>query len=247
MRAARERCDVVIATAFVNPRQFNLAADLAAYPHTPDEDAALAEANGVDVWVTPELARRGPSVPSATPTTVSVAGLTESLEGAGGPGHFDGVASVVTKLFVVTGPCCAFFGEKDFQQLAGRAQLVADLGFDVTVRAVPIVRDGDGLALSSRNRRLSEPGRQRALAVSRLLLELAEGEHTLGQVEAALVDRLGVLEVAYVMVVEPTTLAAVDHSLVGEARILVAVIVDGVRLLDNGPVQLTGESRATSP
>ncbi|HLK46134.1 MAG TPA: pantoate--beta-alanine ligase, partial [Acidimicrobiales bacterium] len=140
-----------LATIFVNPLQFNDAADLAAYPHDLDSDLALAEAAGVEAVLAPALGEIWPSWPAATATTVQVRGLTEVLEGEDRPGHFDGVASVVTKLLVATGPCAAYFGEKDFQQLCVVRRLVADLALPVTVVGCPIDREPDGLARSSRN------------------------------------------------------------------------------------------------
>ncbi len=154
--AASAECDVVVATIFVNPRQFHDAADLARYPRTPEADRALALEAGVDCLVSPSLEAMWPDFPAPTPTTVSLGALAEVFEGVGRPGHFDGVASVVAKLFAITGPCRAYFGEKDFQQLAVVRQLVRDLGFDVMIVGCPIVRDDDGLALSSRNGQLSD-------------------------------------------------------------------------------------------
>src|SRR6202167_3079100 len=172
-RAAKASGDVVIATIFVNPRQFGNAADLKSYPRTPHDDAVLAKENGVDCVIEPSLEAMWPDYPNPTSTTVSVRGIGDCLEGADRPGHFDGVASVVTKLFAVTGPCSAFFGEKDFQQLAVVRQLVRDVGFDVEVVGCPIVRDEDGLALSSRNVRLSTEARRQALGLSRALSYVA--------------------------------------------------------------------------
>ncbi len=173
VRAARDRGDYVIVTIFVNPRQFNDLADLRAYPRTPETDRARAAALGVDLLVEPSLEQMWPAYPAPVATTVHVGGMTEHLEGADRPGHFDGVASVVAKLFALTGPARAYFGEKDFQQLAMVRQMVTDLGFAVEVVACPIVREEDGLALSSRNVRLSAAGRQRALSLSRAVAAAA--------------------------------------------------------------------------
>jgi pantoate--beta-alanine ligase len=237
-RAAKAASDVVIATIFVNPRQFADEKDLAHYPRTLEHDRALARECGVDCLVVPTLEEMWPDYPRCTPTTVSVRGIGDVFEGADRPGHFDGVASVVAKLFAVTGPSQAFFGEKDFQQLAVVRQLAADLGFDVEVVGCPIVRDSDGLALSSRNVRLSGEGRRRALGFSRALSYVATTSaraSTLRATMRTILDDSGV-DVSYAEVVDPRTLAPVSDDESGPRRALVAGFVDGVRLLDNGPV-----------
>jgi pantoate--beta-alanine ligase len=239
--AARARGDVVIATSFVNPRQFGDAGDLANYPRTPDADRALAEAHGVDCFVDPTLAAMWPDYPAPTPTTVTVRGLGDVLEGAARPGHFDGVASVVAKLLVVTGPCRAYFGEKDLQQLAVIRQMVRDLSFAVDVVGCPIVRDADGLALSSRNVRLSAEARTRALALSRALRHVADVPDTAGAHRRTLREEMVGVDVVYAEVVDPATFLPASDADTGEARALVAAVVDGVRLIDNGPVVLKGD------
>ncbi len=241
--AARAHDDVVIATAFVNPRQFDDPDDLARYPRTPDVDRALAEAHGVDAFVEPTLAAMWPNYPDATPTTISVRGLGDVLEGAARPGHFEGVASVVAKLLVVTGPCRVYFGEKDYQQLAVIRQLVHDLSFAVEVVGCPIVRDADGLALSSRNVQLSAVARARALALSRAIADVAAAPARASEHRRHLRDVLagGDLDVVYAEVVDAVTLAPSRDGESGDARALVAANVDGVRLIDNGPVLLKGD------
>ncbi len=238
MRTARAECDFVVATIFVNPRQFNDAGDLAAYPSTPAADERICEEAGVDLLVRPELGEMWPSFPEPTSTTVSVRGVADNYEGAGRPGHFDGVASVVTKLFALNGPGRAYFGEKDYQQVAVVRTLAVDLGFDVDVVAVPLVRDHDGLALSSRNVRLSASGRGRAVALSRLLRVVHEGRWTLAEVAEVVARELEGLEVLYADVVDPATVRAAGPDFHGEARLLLCVVVDGVRLIDNGPVMM---------
>jgi pantoate--beta-alanine ligase len=165
------------------------------------------------------------------------------LEGAHRPGHFDGVASVVAKLLTVTGPCRVYFGEKDFQQLAVIRQMVRDLSFAVDVVGCGIVRDADGLALSSRNVLLGEDARQRALTLSRALATVtaapasaSEHRRTLREI----VSGAG-LDVIYADVVDPVTFAPSGDADSGDARALVAARIDGVRLIDNGPVVLKGE------
>ena len=239
-RAAQRNGDVVLATLFVNPRQFDDNRDLEAYPRTLESDLAAAEANGVDCLVTPTLEEMWPSYPAPTPTTVSVRGIGDTLEGATRPGHFDGVASVVAKLLTVTGPCRAYFGEKDFQQIAVVRQMVRDLGFDAEVVGCPIVRDADGLALSSRNVLLDGDGRQRAQALSRALRAVQSAPATASahrRTLAAVLGEAGV-DIAYAEVVDPVSFAPCTDDDAGERRALVAAIVDGVRLIDNASVTL---------
>jgi len=240
---AKERGDVVIATSFVNPRQFDDQADLARYPHTPEVDRAAAETHGVDCLVEPSLVEMWPAYPDPTPTTVSVRALGDVLEGAARPGHFDGVASVVAKLLIVTGPCRVYFGEKDFQQLAVIRQMVHDLSFAVEVVGCAIVRDGDGLALSSRNAQLSDDAGRRALVLSRAVARAGEAPTSASELRRVLRTTLASadVEVVYAEVVDPVTFAPSGDGDSGEARALVAAIVDGVRLIDNGPVLLKGD------
>ena len=241
-RSARETSDVVLATIFVNPRQFGDARDLENYPRTPERDREVALACGVDCLVSPTLDAMWPDSPAPTPTTVTLGQLGEVFEGAGRPGHFDGVASVVAKLFVITGPCRAYFGEKDFQQLAVIRQMVRDLAFDVEVVGRPIIRDADGLALSSRNVLLSLDDRRRALGLSRALRAASDEPRSADEQRAVLrsvLDEAGV-DVAYAQIVNPSTLVPSGDDETGERRALVAGVVGGVRLLDNGPVEIVG-------
>ena len=239
-RTAKESGDVVLATIFVNPRQFTNAGDLTHYPRTPELDIELARSSGVDCVVSPTLAEMWPSAPEPTATTVSVRGVGDTLEGVDRPGHFDGVASIVAKLFTITGPARAYFGEKDFQQIAVIRQMTRDLSFAVEVIGCPIVRDSDGLALSSRNALLSVDGRVRARALWRALEAVHDSPATattLRRTLHAILDSAEV-EVAYAEIVNPETFAiAHDHD-EGVGRALVAAVIDGVRLIDNGPVTL---------
>lgn len=241
--AARRNCDVVLVTIFVNPRQFSDALDLANYPRSPDADYARCERAGVDAVAAPTLAQMWPNGPGETATTVRVRGLSDVLEGVDRPGHFDGVASVVSKLFNVTGPCTAFFGEKDFQQLAVLRRMVSDLAVPVELVGCPTVRDADGLALSSRNARLTPAARTRALGLSRALRAVGDGvARPASEVRAtvrATLSEAG-LDVAYAEVVDPLTLAVLNDGDHGAARVLLAAVLDGVRLLDNGPVSVFG-------
>lgn len=241
-RAAKESSDVVLATIFVNPRQFHDAGDLERYPRTPAEDRGLALASGVDCLISPTLSAMWPDYPAPTPTTVTLSVLGEVFEGAGRPGHFDGVASVVAKLFAITGPCRAYFGEKDFQQLAVIRQMVRDLSFDVEIVGCPIVRDIDGLALSSRNVQLSPEGRDVALGFSRALRSVAteaRGASVQRDTLRAVLEEAGV-DVAYAEVVNPSTLVPSRDDETGERRALLAGYVEGIRLVDNGPVDVVG-------
>ncbi|MGA2968704.1 MAG: pantoate--beta-alanine ligase [Acidimicrobiales bacterium] len=241
-RAAKASGDVVIATIFVNPRQFGNAADLKSYPRTPHEDAVVAKENGVDCVVEPSLEEMWPDYPNPTSTTVSVHGLGDTLEGADRSGHFDGVASVVIKLFAVTGPCHAYFGEKDYQQLAVVRQMVRDLALPVEIIGCPIVRDPDGLAISSRNGQLSVNGREQALAISRALraLDAPATPSTLCRRMREVLDDAHV-KTAYAEVVHPATFVAARDGDEGEFRALIAGIVEGVRLIDNAPVILSSK------
>ena len=241
-RAAKESSDVVLATIFVNPRQFHDAGDLERYPRTPAEDRGLALASGVDCLISPTLSAMWPDYPAPTPTTVTLSVLGEVFEGAGRPGHFDGVASVVAKLFAITGPCRAYFGEKDFQQLAVIRQMVRDLSFDVEIVGCPIVRDIDGLALSSRNVQLSPEGRDVARGFSRALRSVAteaRGASVQRDTLRAVLEEAGV-DVAYAEVVNPSTLVPSRDDETGEHRALLAGYVEGIRLVDNGPVDVVG-------
>ncbi len=164
--AARADCDVLVASVFVNPTQFGDDADLAAYPQELDADAAIAEAHGVDVVFAPAAAEM---YPPGFATWVVPEGVAEGLEGTHRPGHFRGVATVCLKLFNIVRPQRAWFGRKDAQQVAVLQQLVRDLNLDLEIRVVDTVRDPDGLALSSRNTRLSPAERELALAIPRAL------------------------------------------------------------------------------
>jgi len=179
-----------------------------------------------------------PDYPQDTPTTVKVRGVSDVLEGADRPGHFDGVASVVAKLFAVTGGCRAYFGEKDYQQIAVIRQMVRDLALDVEVVSCPIVRDADGLALSSRNARLNDEARTRARAFSRALAVAREAPATASALRSGMREILedAGIDVAYAEVVDPVTLVPTKDDEAGERRALLAGLVDGVRLIDNAPV-----------
>jgi pantoate--beta-alanine ligase len=239
LRRAREEQDVLVVSLFVNPAQFEDARDLAAYPRDEARDARLAAEAGADLLFAP-----GPDelYPPGFATQVTVGGPAEGLEGEHrGPGHFRGVATVVLKLLNVVRPDVAYFGQKDAQQLAVVRRMVRDLDVPVRIAAVQTVREPDGLALSSRNARLSPADRARALAL-RDALRAAEaavregerdGAHVLAAARAAMAPH-GV-EPEYLALVHPDTFAPVAR-VEGDVLLAVAARVGGVRLIDNQPL-----------
>jgi pantoate--beta-alanine ligase len=236
MRAARADTGVVVTSIFVNPLQFAPHEDLDAYPRDLTGDTAMAEREGVDLLLVPSTREM---YPEAVQTTVSVGEVSAPLEGRTRPTHFDGVATVVTKLFSIVGPCRAYFGEKDFQQLAVVRRVVADLSLPVEVVGCPTVRGADGLALSSRNAYLSPDERAAAPVVHRALQAglsaLAAGARDPALVRAAMVEVLDgepLAELDYAEVVDAATFAVPD-PLEGTLRLLVAARFGGARLIDN--------------
>jgi pantoate--beta-alanine ligase len=237
MRAARQDTDRVVASLFVNPLQFAANEDLSSYPRDFERDLELARSVGVDVMFAPDGDEMYPD--GQVLTSVCVSGLSEGWEGTSRPTHFAGVATVVTKLFAIVGACRAYFGEKDFQQLRVVTQLAADLSLPVQVIGCPIVREPDGLAMSSRNVYLSPDQRRAALVLSRALdggvaaLEAgATDVETVEQAMAAPLDAEPLARRDYVGVVDPATLR-VPSSLHGSLRLLVAAGFGRTRLLDN--------------
>ena len=234
IRHARETCDVVVVSLFVNPAQFNEAADLDAYPRTEDSDAVEASELGVDVLFAPPASE---IYPPGFATTVSVAGLTEILEGAErGPGHFAGVCTVVCKLLNIVGPDAAYFGQKDAQQVAVVKRMVRDLDMPMKIEVLPTVREHDGLALSSRNVRLSPADRMRALGLSKALRAareaVAAGERDPVRVRTAALPHLGDVEAEYLALVDPSSFAEVD-IIDRPTLAVIAARVGPVRLIDN--------------
>ncbi len=235
VRAARAACDLVVVWLFVNPTQFNEAADLAAYPRDEERDAALAAACGADILFAPTVEE---VYPAGYATTVTVAGIADVLEGAQRPGHFAGVATVVAKMFNMVGPDVAFFGAKDAQQVAVVRRMVADLDLPVEIEVLPTVREPDGLAMSSRNVRLGSDDRRRAAALHRGLSAardaVAAGLRDPVAV-AAVVERVLAgegLTAEYIAVVDPGSFAPVT-SVDRPALVALAVRVGPVRLIDN--------------
>jgi pantoate--beta-alanine ligase len=246
MRAAREACDEVVVSLFVNPAQFGEAADLAAYPRDEARDATLAQEAGADVLFAPAPAE---VYPPGFATTVAVAGpLTASLEGAHrGAAHFAAVATVVTKLLNMAQPDVAFFGQKDAQQVVVVRRVVRDLDLPVRIEVVPTVREPDGLALSSRNVHLRDGDRERALALS-AALDVARERLERGERDATAVARAGAaamrergVDPEYLAVVDPRTLAPLE-AVDGAALVAVAARVGPTRLIDNVLVELPERS-----
>jgi pantoate--beta-alanine ligase len=235
-RAAADR-DVAAMTDYVNPLQFGPAEDLAAYPRDLERDCELAEHAGATAVFAPSTADLWPAPPA---TAVRVEGVTQIMEGAARPGHFDGVATIVTKLLSLTGPCWAYFGEKDFQQLTVIRRLVVDLSLPVEVIGCPIVRDPDGLALSSRNAYLTEEERA---AAPHLYYALLAGKRAIEddgvrdpaavrQAMAASLATQPLFELDYAEVVDADTFEA-PTRIHEEARLCVAARIGKARLIDN--------------
>jgi len=234
---ARARAERVVATIFVNPLQFGANEDLDSYPRQEAEDIALLEAEGCDLLWVPGAADM---YPAGFATTVSVAGVSERWDGAARPGHFDGVATVVAKLFTAVKPDVAIFGEKDFQQLAVIRRMNADLGLGVEIIGAATVRDGDGLALSSRNAYLSDRERRHAVALPQALEAARDailgGEPVgiaLGAAKAQLAEA-GFRPIDYVALVDSATLEPVERPQ-GEMRLIAAARMGSTRLIDNLP------------
>lgn len=233
--AARARGCQVVVSIFVNPTQFGPNEDLDAYPRREAADVALLENAGAALLWAPDVAAM---YPPGFSTSVSVSGVSERWDGAARPGHFTGVATVVAKLFGQVGPDIAFFGEKDYQQLAVIRRFVADLDMDLEIVGVPTQRDDDGLALSSRNAYLTPEERGAALTLPRALGEARSAIESGGDVAAALaaaVARLakaGFDPIDYVALVDAATLEPVER-LDGPARLLAAAKLGRTRLIDN--------------
>ncbi len=234
-RARAENATTVI-SIFVNPRQFGGARDFQQYPRNEARDLAAAEAAGVDIAFVPSVDE---VYPPGFDTVVSVGAIAHPLEGAARPGHFDGVATVVAILFALVAAEHAYFGLKDYQQIAVIRRMALDLALPTDVVACPTVREPDGLAMSSRNARLSAAGRVRAGVLHRALTAGAslvrDGERSGDAVRAAVLDVLAgepAADVHYVSVAHPDTLAELDE-VAGRALISLAVQIEGVRLIDN--------------
>ncbi len=236
VRAAKAACDTVVVSLFVNPTQFGPSEDFSKYPRTFESDCALLQAEGVDLLFAPDASEM---YPAGAQTFVEVEQISSRLDGQSRPGHFRGVATVVTKLFNIVTPDQAFFGQKDAAQVAVLRRMVRDLNFDLELVVCPIVREPDGLAMSSRNRYLSPDDRRHALVLSRALRKVEE------QIAAGVVDSTQLIAAGQVLlaeepgvrmdyfrIVDPDTLedlADVCHG----ALIAVAAWVGPARLIDN--------------
>jgi pantoate--beta-alanine ligase len=236
MIAARETCDEVIVSLFVNPAQFDEATDLAAYPRSEEQDAVTAARLGVDALFAPAVEE---IYPHGFATAIRVAGLADVLEGAQrGASHFDGVCTVVCKLLNIVAPDVAFFGQKDAQQVVVVRRMVRDLDIPVRLQVVATVREPDGLALSSRNARLDAADRERAVALSRALDAIRHaieaGEREPAALEAAGRARMAAhgVQPEYLAVVDPDTLEGV-REVDGRVLVVVAARVGPARLIDN--------------
>lgn len=235
VKAAKAAADRVIVTIFVNPRQFNNPEDLAKYPRTEPADALLLAPLGIDLIFVPDVSE---VYPDGFATTVTVSGISAGLDGTFRPGHFDGVATVVCKLFTMTGADSAYFGEKDYQQLLVVRRMQRDLNLPITVVGCPTLRDPDGLALSSRNARLGAKARAKAPALFAALTGAADalrrGTPAGSALDSAIAAVLaaGFSSVDYIALCSADTLEPVTN-IDQPARLLAAAWLDGVRLIDN--------------
>jgi pantoate--beta-alanine ligase len=252
MRAARDAGDAVVVSIFVNPLQFGPSEDLARYPRDLERDGAMAEDVGVDVLFVPSVEEMYPRAPL---TTVHVAALTDGLCGASRPTHFDGVTTVVTKLFSIMGPCRAYFGRKDFQQLATVRRMTTDLNLPVEVVGCPLVREADGVAMSSRNANLDARERVAARvlvdALRHALDVVRAGERDAAEIRRVLSARvdaepLATLDYAEVVDAEDLTpLARLDDG--REVLVAVAARMGKTRLIDNVTLIVDGDDVRADP
>jgi pantoate--beta-alanine ligase len=236
VRAAQASCGAVAVSIFVNPTQFGPKEDFASYPRTLEEDCRTLEAAGVDLVFAPSVQEM---YPNGASTFVEVTGLSDRLDGASRPGHFRGVATVVAKLFNIFTPEHAFFGQKDAAQVAVLRKMVRDLRFGVELDVCPIVREPDGLAMSSRNRNLSKEERSQALVLSRALAAVQRlvqgGEHDSARLLAEALRVFAgepTVQVDYCRIVDPDTLEDIPNVGKG-ALVAVAARVGTTRLIDN--------------
>lgn len=245
LRAARKQCDVVVLSIFVNPLQFGPNEDLSRYPRDELRDLALAEKEQADIVFLPEVEEM---YPSPTKTVVSVSGVTERLCGASRPGHFDGVATVVMKLFNMVQPDLAFFGQKDAQQVAVIEQMVSDLNMPVQIVPCPIVREQDGLAMSSRNVYLEPEQRQQALVLSSSLkmaerfVAEARGQMNADELHKAILEHIRqspMADVDYIEIVAYPALQPITEIQEGMSILIALAVKFGkTRLIDNTIIRL---------
>ncbi|CAN5353740.1 pantoate--beta-alanine ligase [soil metagenome] len=237
VKEARQMSDVVIVSIFVNPKQFNESGDLESYPRDLTRDASLLAEYKVDYVFAPETDE---VYPEGFSTHVEVEGLSDVLEGGSRPGHFRGVATVVTMLLNTVRPDYAFFGQKDAQQLAIIKRLTGDLGFETEIVTVPTVRETSGLAMSSRNELLSDDERQKAVIIIEALREaktaFKKGERNAAELTRMVSDRIGTepaAEVDYVAIVDRDSFKPIEKIRDNEALIITAAYFGKIRLIDN--------------
>ena len=243
VHAARHACDVVVLSIFVNPKQFGPQEDFATYPRDMEGDLRQARAAGVDAVFTPSVEEM---YPPRFLTEVAVHELTDPLCGASRPGHFNGVTTVVAKLFNIVGPDRAYFGQKDYQQVTVLRKMATDLCMPLEVITCPTVREPDGLAMSSRNAYLNPAERQAALVLSRVLhlaeACLAQGERQGARLTAMLRDCIAkepLARIDYVAVCNPDTLQEVEQ-VAGNVLVVLAVYIGKTRLIDNALFRVGG-------
>jgi pantoate--beta-alanine ligase len=236
VRAARVSCDIVAASIFVNPTQFGPNEDLAKYPRSFERDRELLEKEGVGLLFAPSIQEM---YPAGAVTWVTVEGLSSKLDGRSRPGHFRGVTTIVAKLFHIVEPDAAFFGQKDAAQVAIVRRMVRDLNFPVEIVACPIMREQDGLAMSSRNAYLDPQQRKQALVLHRALMSMKKsweaGEREAGKLLTVGRDELdgeGSVRLDYLEIVDPETLDLIQRATAG-ALVVVAAYVGATRLIDN--------------
>ena len=236
VRAAKAECDIAAVSIFVNPTQFGPNEDFSKYPRTFEQDCALLEREGVDLIFAPTV---DDMYPAGASTFVLVEGVSERLDGASRPGHFRGVTTVVSKLFHIACPHKAFFGQKDAAQVAVLRKMVRDLNCPLQLVVCPIVREPDGLAMSSRNRYLSEKERQQALVLQRALGEIEKRAAASETKSSALIEAARSVfasepdvRIDYVAIVDPDTLIDIQDAR-GGALVAVAAFVGTTRLIDN--------------
>ena len=248
IREGRKKADLLVVSIYVNPLQFSPNEDLESYPSSPERDAVLCEEAGADVLFLPG---HEDLYPTDYQTTVSIGTVADGLCGASRPGHFNGVCTVVLKLFNLVQPNVAIFGNKDYQQLQVIRTMTRDLNLDIAVIGMPIIRDPDGVALSSRNKNLSDRERTEALCLPESLA-LAEklvlrGERDsasiLNQVRAHIASR-ELAEIDYVTIVDPNTLEILSGNIHSDALVALAVRFGTTRLIDNRVLRLSHESTA---
>lgn len=247
VRKAREHADIVVVSIFVNPMQFERADDLNNYPRTLDEDLSKLNSQGVDLVFTPSAEMMYPEGLDKQ-TAVEVPGLSSMLEGASRPGHFRGVATIVTKLFNIVQPDVACFGEKDFQQLAIIRKMTSDLALDIEIIGVPTVREMDGLAMSSRNSLLTIDERQRAPVLARTMRWISSAIRGGRDDYASIIEdandqlRAADLQPDEIFIRDARTLQAINADTT-QAVILMSAFLGKARLIDNQVVELSKESK----